>query len=152
MSMAPHSDFFAWTGVWYFRITMSTYWVTCPPIFGALLQCFVFLTVRYMPVCWSSIFQHFPTACYHVNGALFRFFCMDWGLIFSDNNDYILGNMPTNFRDPAAMFSIFNSNIRASFVQKSYAKSAIRYATVRFFLIEEWNYIYCMITLYQNFL
>ena len=152
MSMAPHSDFFAWTGGWYFRITMSTYWSRCPPIFGTPLQCFLFLAVRYKPVCWSTIIQHFPIASNLANGALFRFFCMDWGLIFSDNNDYILGNMPTNFRDPAAMFSIFNSNIRASFVQKSYAKSAIRYATVRFFLIEEWNYIYCMITLYQNFL
>ena len=117
MWMAPSSDFFAWTGGWYFRITMSTYWGTRPPIFGSLLQCFVFLTVRYMPVCWSSIFQHFPTACYHVNGALFRFVCMDWGLILSDNDVYILGNMPTNFRGPAAMFCIFNSKIHAGMLK-----------------------------------
>jgi len=42
---------------------------------------------------------------------------MDWGLIFSDNNVYILGNTPTNFRDPAAMFSIFNGKIQASMLK-----------------------------------
>src|SRR5205814_4365863 len=105
MFIAPSSHFFPWTARFPYRTLFSTYWVTCPPIFGALLQCFVFLTVRYMPVCLSSIFQHFPTACYHVNGALFRFFCMDWGLTFWVNNFFILGNMPTNFADPAAMLS-----------------------------------------------
>src|SRR5437870_1570059 len=56
----------------------------------------------------------FSIASNHANGALFRFFCMDWGLIFSDNNVYILGKMPTNFRDPAAMFCIFNTKINGS--------------------------------------
>ena len=40
--------------------------------------------------------------------------------------------------------------IRAAFVQESYAKSAIRFVTVQFFLIRVWNYIYCMITLYHT--
>src|SRR5437870_2965866 len=61
--------------------------------------------------------SEFSIASNHANGALFRFFCMDWGLIFSDNTVYILGNMPTNFRDPAAMFSIFNSKIQASMLK-----------------------------------
>src|SRR5205814_419834 len=51
------------------------------------------------------------------NGASFRFFCMDWWLIFSDNNVYILGNTPTNFRVPAAMFCIFNSKIHAGMLK-----------------------------------
>src|SRR5437870_13721211 len=55
----------------------------------------------------------FSIASNHANGALFRFFCMDWGLIFSDNNVYILGKMPTNFRDPAAMFSVFHRILKA---------------------------------------
>src|SRR5437870_2626841 len=59
----------------------------------------------------------FSIASNHANGALFQIFCMDWGLIFSDNNVYILGQMPTNFRDPAAMFSIFNSKIQASMLK-----------------------------------
>src|SRR5437870_11466248 len=60
----------------------------------------------------------FSTASNLANGASFRFFCMDWGLIFSDNDVYILGNTPTNFREPAAMFSIFNSKIQAGFLNK----------------------------------
>jgi len=42
---------------------------------------------------------------------------MDWGLILSDNDVYILGNMPTNFRGPAAMFCIFNSKIHAGMLK-----------------------------------
>src|SRR5437870_12912380 len=70
-----------------------------------------------MPVCFSSIILYFHVAIPILNGALFRFVCMDWGLIFSDNDVYILGNTPTNFRDPAAMFSIFNSKIQASMLK-----------------------------------
>src|SRR5437867_11523100 len=86
----------------------------------------------------------FSTASNLANGASFRFFCMDWGLILSDNDVYILEQMPTNFRDPAAMFSIFNSKIKASIVKYYYSALAIRYQTLDFFLIENLNYSYCM--------
>ena len=59
----------------------------------------------------------FSTASNLANGASFRFFCMDWGLILSDNDVYILEQMPTNFRYPAAMFSIFSSKIQAGMLK-----------------------------------
>src|SRR5438034_9902176 len=53
---------------------------------------------------YNSAFSHCKQPC---ESRPLPIFLHGQGLIFSDNDVYILGQMPTNFRDPAAMFSIY---------------------------------------------
>src|SRR5438034_7290104 len=91
---------------------------------------------------YNSAFSYCKQPC---EWRLLPFFLHGQRLIFSDNDGYILGQMPTNFRDPAAMFSIFNSKIQASMLKFynsafSYCKQPCEWRLLRFFCMD-WGLI-----------